>query len=272
MNDETESERIRGEEVLALFARGAEFTAELLQENERLRRELMHFRDEQSTVAQNPVEWEKLRVELVNRIESIEAEYVSVRERLEQVEAENSHFAERYIEIEEENNNLANLYVASYQLHTSLELDEVLGIVKEIAINLIGAATFAIYTVDDPSSELGVVAWEGDDIGRFPRFEIGVGPMGEALRREESVFPDDVEQDGGDIPLVCIPLVVQGNPIGGIAIFSLLDHKDGFSDLDRELFSLLGGHAATAIFASRLYAMSERKLNTIQGFIDLLAD
>jgi len=71
---------------------------------------------------------------------------------------------------------------------------------------------------------------------------------------------------------VCVPLIVQENPIGGIAIFSLFDQKGGFSVLDRELFALLGGHAATALFASRLYSMSERKLNTIQGFIDLLTD
>jgi hypothetical protein len=50
----------------------------------------------------------------------------------------------------------------------------------------------------------------------------------------------------------------------------LLQQKDGFSPLDHELFTVLGGHAATALFAARLYSQSERKLNTIQGFIDLL--
>ena len=40
--------------------------------------------------------------------------------------------------------------------------------------------------------------------------------------------------------------------------------------MDHELFTLLAGHAATSIFAAQLYAQSERKLNTIQGFIDLL--
>ena len=29
-------------------------------------------------------------------------------------------------------------------------------------------------------------------------------------------------------------------------------------------------HAATAIFSSKLYSQSERKLNTIQSFLDLL--
>jgi hypothetical protein len=40
--------------------------------------------------------------------------------------------------------------------------------------------------------------------------------------------------------------------------------------MDHELFALLAGHAATAIFAAQLYGQSERKLSTIQGFIDLL--
>ena len=53
---------------------------------------------------------------------------------------------------------------------------------------------------------------------------------------------------------------------------SLLQQKDGFSELDRELFAMLGGHAAAAIFAARLHSQSRRKLDTIQGFIDLLAD
>ena len=47
-----------------------------------------------------------------------------------------------YVEIEEENNNLANLYVASYQLHSTLDSSEVLKVVLEIVINLIGAEIF----------------------------------------------------------------------------------------------------------------------------------
>ena len=67
-----------------------------------------------------------------------------------------------------------------------------------------------------------------------------------------------------------MPLVVQNRPIGAIAVYSLLTQKDGFSALDHELFNMLGGHAATAIFAAKLYSQSERKLNTMQGLIELL--
>ena len=65
-------------------------------------------------------------------------------------------------------------------------------------------------------------------------------------------------------------LFVSGEAVGAIVIYRLLEQKHGFTALDHELFNMLGGHAATAIFASRLYSQSERKLNTIQGFIDLL--
>ena len=71
--------------------------------------------------------------------------------------------------------------------------------------------------------------------------------------------------------MVCIPLKIKEHVIGVLVIYSLLMQKKGFNRVDFELFSMLAGHAATAIFSSRLYAQSERKLSTIQGFIELLS-
>jgi hypothetical protein len=67
-------------------------------------------------------------------------------------------------------------------------------------------------------------------------------------------------------------LRVDDQAIGAIVIYRLLQQKDGFYSLDNERFTLLAGHAAIAVFASRLYGQSERKLTTIQGFIDLLTN
>ncbi|MEM7408972.1 MAG: GAF domain-containing protein [Myxococcota bacterium] len=261
----------RAEEFLALFNRGAAFTRELLEENKRLRERLMRFADRQEMAAQNPEEWAKLRQELVERISTLEAEYTDVRERLDQVEEENDQFAQRYVEVEEENNNLANLYVASYQLHSTLDLDEVVKIIMEIVINLIGAEVFAVYLYDEESAHLRAVASEGEEVSAFPHVQLGEGPLGEAVMNGEAKcwendFSGDLEK-----PVVCVPLVIHGKLIGAIAVYALLSQKDGFSPLDHELFNMLGGHAATALFAARLYSQSERKLSTIQGFIDLLA-
>ena len=260
----------RGEEFLSLFKRGAEFTKELLRENERLRAEMMDVEETQESAARNPEDWEKLRRELLLKIDNLEQEYRSVRERLRQVEEENQQFAGRYIEIEEENNNLANLYVASYQLHSTLDLEEVLKIIIEIVINLVGAEVFAVYILDENTGELGVAASEGVPMSDFPRCKLGTGAIGKALQSTEPTCWQTDRSEDLEQPIVGIPLSVQSSPIGAITIYSLLQQKDGFTALDHELFSVLGGHAATALFAARLYSQSERKLNTIQGFIDLL--
>lgn len=270
MSDERKETFSRGEEFLQLFKRGAEFTKELLVENERLRGQLARLEDEQTAAVRTPEDWDKYRHELIGRLQDLEVEYENVRQRLHQVEEENHQFATRYLEIEEENNNLANLYVASYQLHSTLDLDEVVKIIVEIVINLVGAEVFAVYLLDGHTGELGVAASEGADPGQFPSCAQGDGVLATALESGEPMCWDPTQPLSLEQPIVCIPLVVQQRPIGMIAIFGLLQQKDGFSALDHELFTVLGGHAATALFAARLYSQSERKLNTIQGFIDLL--
>jgi nitrate/nitrite-specific signal transduction histidine kinase len=264
----------RGEAVLQIFQRGADFTRQLLAENAQLRDRIRAVDDRQTQAAQDDGEWGKLREELLERIHHLTAENQNILERLRAVEAENQQFAGRYLEIEEENNNLANLYVASYQLHSTLDPSEVLKVILEIVINLIGAEVFCVYVMDDRTNVMEPVASEGAPIEEFPKVGLAEGFVGGSVATGEVETRDPHSDDVQDLmeagPVVCIPLRVQDSPVGAIAIYSLLQQKDGFSPLDQELFTLLAGHAATAIFASRLHSQSERKLNTIQGFIDLL--
>jgi nitrate/nitrite-specific signal transduction histidine kinase len=263
----------RGEAVLSIFKRGAEFTKRMLDENERLRAELNQVQTRQTSAAQDPEDWEKLRQELLNRIEDLEAERQNILEHLRSVEDENKQFAERYLEIEEENNNLANLYVASYQLHSTLDPSEVLKVILEIVINLVGAEVFCVYVCDRDAAVLEPVASEGAELSAFDHHVLGTGFVGEAVEQGAVAYRDSQEaisEQAGEAGIVCIPLRIADQPVGAIVIERLLKQKHELSQLDQELFTLLAGHAATAIFASRLYAQSERKLNTIQGFIDLL--
>jgi nitrate/nitrite-specific signal transduction histidine kinase len=271
-NKNEESEGLdyeRGEAVLSIFKRGAEFTKQLLAENELLRNRLRELADRQQSAAQDPDQWEKLRHELKHRISSLEVENQSIMSQLQEIETENHQFAERYLEIEEENNNLANLYVASYQLHSTLDASEVLKVILEIVINLVGAEIFSVYVYDEKENHLEPVASEGRPLTDFPRIEVGTGFVGESVSSGE-VATRDITSSSGENPVVCIPLQVDEHPVGAIVINGLLQQKSDFSPLDHELFTLLAGHAATAIFASRLHSQSKRKLSTIQGFIDLL--
>lgn len=272
--DKNEGEISRkAEEFLKVFRKGEEFTQELLKENERLRYRTVRLED-QIRASQRKPEGTEI-ANLKDTISHLEAEKAALIGRYKAVEDENKDFAARYLEVEEENNNLANLYVASYQLHSTLDFAEVLRIVVEIIINLIGTDEFGILLLDEVTNELSVVASEGIDNIKNKKIKVGDGIIGNAAKSGESYFETDLEHfvPTSELhPIVCIPLKIKDYIIGVIAIFSLMEQKDKkLTKTDYELLSMLAGHAATAIFSSKLYSQSERKLSTIQGFIDLLS-
>jgi len=128
--------------------------------------------------------------------------------------------------------------------------------------------------MDDKTNELLPIASEGLPLGSLPKVRVGEGVIGKVARDAQSYF-SDVAAPGdvaGGRPMVCIPLKIKEHVIGVIAIYSLLEQKRSFSNVDYELFNLLAGHAATAVFASRLYTQSERKLTTLQSFLELLKE
>lgn len=262
----------RADEFLQIFKKGAEFTQELMKENERLRFRVVELEDlMHKSVAGSAAPSDENRL-LLARIEELEKEKGEILGRIQQVEAENQDFANRYVEIEYENNNLANLYIASYQLHSTLDFREVLQIITEIIINLVGAEEFAVMLLDEKTNLLQAVATEGMEREDAPQVRLGEGVIGDMAKTGENYFVEALDSYARDLhnPMVCIPLKIKEQVIGVIVIYKLLTQKKEFAEVDYELFTLLAGHAATAIFSSKLYSESERKLNTIQGFIELL--
>lgn len=224
----------RAEKFLELFNKSRDFMEELLRENERLRRELG------------------------------------------ELEEQTKDYETRYTEIEQQNNNLASLYVASYQLHSTLDFREVIHAVQEIIRDLVGAKAYAILLLDEKTNLLQTVACDGEDI--VPGIEklsthMGEGIIGEVARRGETYYLDRDDANAKPSlqrPLAAVPLKIKDQVIGVIAVYKLFVQKPAFTAVDYELFALLAAHAATAIFSAKLYSQSERKLNTIQSFLDLL--
>lgn len=259
----------RGDEFLQAFKKGAEFTQDLLKENERLRYRMVELEEAVRSKGGGEVPAKALE----EKVKKLEEEKEEILQRIREVEAENQDFANRYVEVEEENNNLANLYIASYQLHSTLDFSEVLQIIMEIIINLVGAEVFGVLLFDEKSNQLTAFATEGMEKEDIPPVKIGEGIIGDVVKSGENYFKKNLAETGKVEPLnpmVCIPLKIKERVIGVIVIYKLLQQKDNFRDVDYELFTLLAGHAATAIFGSKLYSESERKLSTIQGFMDLL--
>ena len=257
----------KGHEFLQIVGKAKEFTEDLLKENERLRFKIASL--EASGGAQAADE----RVQaLQKRVRELEEKLAEIEARFRKVEEENKEFADRYIEIEEQNNNLANLYVASYQLHSTLDFKEVVRIVQEIVINLIGAEVFHVLMVSEKTGLLEVEASEGQTPGRTS-IPLGDGTIGKAAQSGENYFAESVarkEPSPFEEPIAVIPLKIKDSTIGVISINKLLVQKTQFTSMDFELFTLLAGHAATAVFSAKLYSTSARKLTTLQGFLDML--
>ena len=278
MTDNKEKPRTGPDELLAarreflqIFKRGAEFTEELLKENERLRFRVAELELRSPKETRGDAE---LARELMDKVQRLESERQELVRRFQEVEAENKDFASRYVEIENENNNLLNIYVASYQLHSTLDFQEVLQIIVEIVLNFVGAEKFCIGLVDEKTLEFRPLVAEGVPRDDFTTLSTSTGLVGKVISSGEPHFAGEVDQAEGALdlanPKVCIPLKIKERVLGVILIYGFLEQKKRLAHVDYELFTLLAGHAATAIFSAKLYTESRRKLNTIQGLIDLV--
>jgi CheY-like chemotaxis protein len=212
--------------------------------------------------------------ELEEECARLKAENEEIGRRVVALEKENQEFAGQFVQIEEVNNNLTNLYIASSRLHSTLDREEALTIIKEVVINFVGAEKFAILVHDEADRVLRYETGEGfEDDETFPDVVIGEGILGKTVESKEDYFVEGSIAEGSDDlarPLVAIPLVIHDEVLGVLAIYSLFVQKEQLDPIDFQLFSMLGEHAATSLFSSALYTKSERKRQTYQGFMDLL--
>jgi GAF domain-containing protein len=74
----------------------------------------------------------------------------------------------------------------------------------------------------------------------------------------------------GSEALACVPLSVQGATVGALVIQKLFDHKAMLRPEDRDLLDLIAAHAASALFAARVYANTDRKLKTLESLVALV--
>ena len=204
----------------------------------------------------------------------LRAEQDEAMRRIGELEKENLDFANQLVQVEDVNNNLTNLYIASSRLHSTLDREETLEIIKEVVINFVGAEKFAVLLYDKSTNQLRLETSEGfADDEEFPEIPLGKGVLGKAAQNRENFFVEGPVSNGSDNPLepiVVIPLIIHEQMIGVLAIYRLFIQKEQLESIDYQLFSMLGEHAATALFSSTLYSRSERKRQTYQGFVDLL--
>jgi hypothetical protein len=231
----------------------ARHSQELLRENEQLR-----------ILAAN-LEFEVRRLERTAEEQraAYDAERVALTQRLAEIEAESRRREREAMEVEQQHANLTNLYVASYRLHSTLDREEVLETVQEIIINLVGCEELAIFELQPGAKSLTLSASFGIDASRYGSWPVDRGRIGQTVRSGEMW----VRGEGADGALAigeqdltaCIPLTLSGRVTGAVALFRLLPQKRTIEAVDRELFELLGTHAAMA-----LHTTSYTRWETVQ--------
>lgn len=227
---------------------------------------------------------------------SSESRVAQLEERLHAAEGDVKELATRLVDSEHQAGRLMNLYVATYQLHSTLDPDEVQQTIAEIASNLLGAKSFVLLlaregeeTVCDVALSEGVeddARWQGvyrggDEVidatladGVLRLGEPGRTAVGEAGGGAPGAGAPAVgeaavgEATSGDL-VAAVPLRVQQQVVGALVVLRLLDHKPILRPEDRDLLDLLSAHAASAIFAARLYAAKERKVKSLQSLVEL---
>lgn len=213
------------------------------------------------------------RNEYTRQIQALTEQVRGFESQLERRRAEIQSWEQKFADSERKNDTLANLYLASFQLHSTLDLSEVVTTLKEILINFVGAQSFAVMLSSEVKrGDLVVVAREGLDT-LYPR-EFSE-PLSEAFCRAmqgEASFSDDpaTASHEPDRPVACIPLATKNEIIGLLAIYGLLVQKDRFTALDHQLFTLLSRVAATAILGAKLYGHPETGASTLRSFLGKL--
>lgn len=235
------------------------FTQKLLKENERLR--LMVASLKKVDNEENPVERPKLEDmsgSLEERFEftikennRLQKELENIKQEIYKADTESKDYYSRYLELEEQNETLANLYVTISRLHSTLQFNEVIEIIKEIIINLVGSESFLVLWLNEQAKEFQVIAGEGEPLNQQKIFPLGQNVISKAAQSGEIYI--SMAGNNSQDPIACIPLKAFGRVIGVVVIYHLLAHKSAFSQTDFELFSLMAEHAASAIVTSMIF-------------------
>lgn len=216
---------------------------DLLDENQKLRVAAATLQSEKARLEQQVL---TMREELDHhRLEQLELE-----RKLADIAAENRHFSEEFVVVEQQNSSLANLYVALSRLHSTLDRDEVLGIVIEIVEFLVGCEQMALF--ERRGTQLALVASKGVDEARWRVVPEGEGIVGRAALTGEAWYAPP-QAPGADELTACVPLRLHGGVSGVLALYRLLPQKGGkLEAIDHELLDLLGTQAAHALYCATL--------------------
>jgi len=195
--------------------------------------------------------------------EALRAEVAALRAENEQLKAslarrreDESWQAQRQGLVEAELAHLVRLRVASQRLHESLNPRELLDILQDLLVNLVGSEMLGIFELDSTGSALVLRVSLGIDAERFRRLPLGEeDPIGQAVRTGSPWLSELMEEGSAQKPTegprACVPLRLGRHVLGMMVLFGLLPHKRRLEPEDRELLELLATEGGRALYCAR---------------------
>lgn len=151
---------------------------------------------------------------------------------------------------------LRTLAQVSETVTSPLFLDEMLGIVSEMAAQIMDASVCHIYLLDEASSTLQRHTGHGSQAGFLPHVPLNQGIMGQVASGGLPLYVPDLAhepafeeqawaQEAGLVSLLAVPLSVRDRVIGVLNCYTTKQHE--FSDKERTLLLTLANQTALAI-------------------------
>lgn len=268
-----ELKRQRDTFLNTFFKKGAEFTEEIVKENERLRRQVVDLESENTELRTQLASDQAMR-DLLRKIEQLEREKQALLSHVHEAEAVSSRINNHYKEMEEELSNLAHLYVASYQLHSTLRLHRAVKHLKELLQQLVGAQDYAFYFAD--GKDLVMIARVGAPAPARITPSADAAPKGAEgvierayLTGEQFVVEGPLDECSMTSPAAVIPMRFDDQIVGAIVVFTVFPQKRTFVPVDFELFKMMSAHAATALAGALLFFSTDGKLPGLEPFAQI---
>jgi hypothetical protein len=163
------------------------------------------------------------------RIDELEREF-------EANDRDREDLTNRLVEAENQLSRLMGLYVATFQLHATLDPDEVQATIAEIAVDLLGAERFVLLLRDKETNDCEVAYARGLEEESTGLYSDGRYTGGDPL--VDASLEDGVLRMGPDEfsdVIAAVPLRVQDAIVGVLVISKLFDHKAILRTEDRDL-------------------------------------
>lgn len=179
-------------------------------------------------------------------------------------------------------NRFSSILDISKEINSTLDLNEILRYVLNIAKENLKAERGTIYIYEENKQQLVSKIFDGDEFKEIC-LPLGVGIAGKSAQNKNvynvkdpyknSEFEDRFDKESGfkTRNLVCVPIFGNGNNL--IGVFQLLNKiKGSFSEDDEDFLKLLSSSASIAIQNATLYSQvaSAEKMSTIGKMSSLI--